>query len=98
MASSFLQAFAEDAPQPSLHLHLGAISADVDRDLYCCLLKEPVCIAAEHLGDLFLHLPSGYANSINDPAEIGLVDAHELSQAILTHACCVHPELQIGID
>ena len=68
------------------------------RDLHNGLLKEPVGIAAEDLGDLLLHLLSGDSNSIDDAAEIGLIDTHKPRQTILTHAGRVDPQLQIRVN
>jgi hypothetical protein len=41
---------------------------------------------------------SWYAHTVDDPAQIGLIDAHQLRQPILAQASSKDSQLQIGVD
>ena len=60
--------------------------------------KKPFSIASQHRGDLLPHLQPGYTNTVDDAAQVCLIDAYQLGQPVLAHACRVHSELKIGVD
>jgi len=60
--------------------------------------KEPIRIAPQHHSDLLSHLLPGYTNTVDDAAQVRLIDAHQLGQTILAHAGRIHSQLEIGID
>ncbi len=45
--------------------------------LYRGLLEKPICVTPQNLGDLLLHLLSGHSDAIDNPAEIGFIDAYQ---------------------
>lgn len=77
---------------------LLAVPACISRYLDGGLLEEPLCVAAEYLGNLLLHLLSRCANAVDNSAEIGLINAHQFRQAILPHTSGVYTQLQIRVD
>lgn len=60
--------------------------------------KEPIRIAPQYRSDLLPHLLSGYTNTVDDAAQIRLIDAYQLGQTILAHAGRVHSQLEIRVD
>ncbi len=60
--------------------------------------EKPFCIAPQYRRDVFSHLLLWRVNTVNDSAQIRLINAHELGQAILAHSSRIHSKLEIGID
>jgi hypothetical protein len=60
--------------------------------------KEPVHIAPQHQSDLLSHFLPGYTNTVNDAAQIRLIDPNQLGQTILAHARRVHSQFEIRVD
>jgi len=79
-------------------IELRAVRVRHHRDLDRGLLEQPVGVASEHIRNLLLHLPPGHTNAIDNPAQVCLVDSDHLCEAILTHAGCVYPKLQIRVN
>nr|WP_252263484.1 hypothetical protein [Paracidobacterium acidisoli] len=61
------------------------------------LVEEPFGIAVKYLCDLSPKVMTGFAESVNDFAEVGFVDAQHLRQAILSNPAGEHPQLQVWV-
>lgn len=61
-------------------------------------LKEPVNFRVKCGGNCLPQRISGFTASVYDPAQICLVNAHHLGQAVLTDPCFIDCQLQVRVN
>lgn len=61
-------------------------------------LEEPVDLGMKGIGNCLPQRITRFAASVNDPAEIGFVNANQLGKPILPYPCFVDRELQVWVN
>lgn len=61
-------------------------------------VKEPLWIALQNRCEVFANVSAWLAESVDDPAQMGFIDAEHSRQAILPNPSGVNSQLQIRID
>lgn len=62
------------------------------------LVEEPLRVAVQNLCNLRPKVMIGFAESVNDFAEVGFINAQHLRQAVLSNPAGEHPQLEIWVD
>jgi hypothetical protein len=62
------------------------------------LMEEPLRIAVQNLCYLRPKVMTGFAESVNDFAEVGFINAQHFRQAVLSYPAGEHPQLEIWVD